>query len=266
MGSRIRDYHHAGFDPVLGTWDHQWEKGDEWESYPTVMVPDQEESRLFWGRSRVVNKRGAIVPKSAPVFNPLQSGEYPDRIFKNMFVSVVGGFIFEVMHRMEGKWSGVGAMPVEVFVSDGGDVQEEGSNSVSTCDLRFDPHGYWVERRSTVDPTGLVATRTIRYTPIGNGKLRVEMSDGMYGDCKVEMMEMSPYLLITTAVDARTGKPVLVESVTILDNTRRVRTIQDFSSVGNMTDVYVINEKRTLDPSAQSLAPYEMLHTKTESI
>ena len=47
MGSRTRDYHHAGFDPVLGTWDHQWEKGDEWESYPTVMVPDQEESRRF---------------------------------------------------------------------------------------------------------------------------------------------------------------------------------------------------------------------------
>lgn len=59
---------------------------------------------------------------------------------------------------------------------------------------------------------------------------------------------------------------MLVESVTILDNTRRVRTIQDFSSVGNMTDVYVINEKRVLDPSAQSIAPYEMLHTKTESI
>jgi hypothetical protein len=38
-----RDYHHAGFDPVYGVWDQQWEKGNEWETYPTVMVPDQEE-------------------------------------------------------------------------------------------------------------------------------------------------------------------------------------------------------------------------------
>ena len=30
---------------MLGTWDQQWEKGDEWESYPTVMVPDQEERK-----------------------------------------------------------------------------------------------------------------------------------------------------------------------------------------------------------------------------
>ena len=157
-------------------------------------------------------------------------------------------------------------MPVGVSLVDGDEMEEEEDAPVTTCDLRFDSHGYWVERRSNVDPTGLVSTRTIRYTPIGNGKLRVEMSDGMYAECKVEMVEMSPYLLITTAVNAHTGKPVLVESVTILDNTRRVRTIQDFSSVGNMTDVYVINEKRVLDPSAQSIAPYEMLHTKTESI
>lgn len=141
---------------------------------------------------------------------------------------------------------------VGVSLVDGDEMEEEEDVPVTTCDLRFDSHGYWVERRNNVDPTGLVSTRTIRYTPIGNGKLRVEMSDGMYAECKVEMVEMSPYLLITTAVNAHTGKPVLVESVTILDNTRRVRTIQDFSSVGNMTDVYVINEKRVLDPSAQS--------------
>lgn len=213
-----------------------------------------------------MNKNAAIVPKKAPSFNPLDTSEYPNRVFKNMFVSVVGGFIFQVMHRMEGKWSGLSAVPVGVSLVDGDEMEEEEDAPVTTCDLRFDSHGYWVERRNNVDPTGLVSTRTIRYTPIGNGKLRVEMSDGMYAECKVEMVEMSPYLLITTAVNAHTGKPVLVESVTILDNTRRVRTIQDFSSVGNMTDVYVINEKRVLDPSAQSIAPYEMLHTKTESI
>ena len=120
--------------------------------------------------------------------------------------------------------------------------------------------------RNNIDYTGLVTTRSIRYIPIGNGRLRVEMSDGMYSDCKVEMLESSPYLLIVTAVDNHTGKPKLVETLTILDNTNRVRTIQDFSAVGNMTDVFVIKEERVLDPSASSLAPYEMVHSKPETI
>lgn len=42
-----RDYHHAGFDPVYGVWDQEWNKGDEWQTYPTVMVPDQDESKLL---------------------------------------------------------------------------------------------------------------------------------------------------------------------------------------------------------------------------
>ena len=130
--------------------------------------------------------------------------------------------------------------------------------------------------RNSVDNSGIVNTRTYRYTPIGNGKLRVEMSDGMYSNCKIELMELSPYLILTTAVDANSGrneskvssvgKPLLVESVTILDNVRRVRTIQDFSAAGNMTDVFVINETRILDPAASELAPYEMVRTKPENI
>ena len=239
-----RDYHHAGFDPVYGVWDRQWNKGTEWETYPTVMVPDQEEMK----------KKAAIIPKQAP-FNP-NHREYPDRVFKSMFVSVVGGFIFEVMHRMEGKWSGN-----SVVASDDPTLNPP----VTTCDLRFDSHGYWIENRSSVDETGLVATRSIRYTPLGNGKLRVDMSDGMYQECKIEMVEASPYLLITTAVDSRTGKPLLVETVTIMDSSSRVRTIQDFSASGRMTDVFVMNETRIIDPSASALAPYET-DKKTESI
>ena len=42
-----RDYHHAGFDPVYGVWDQTWDKGDEWETYPTVMVPDVDESTFI---------------------------------------------------------------------------------------------------------------------------------------------------------------------------------------------------------------------------
>ena len=132
--------------------------------------------------------------------------------------------------------------------------------------MKYDSHGYWIESRSNVDYTGLVKTRTIRYIPIGNGHLRVEMSDGMYAECKVEMIESSPYLLITTAVDSQTGKPKLVETVTIMDKMHRVRTIQDFSAVGNMTDLFVMNETRIIDPSASSIAPYDAVHTKSESV
>lgn len=132
--------------------------------------------------------------------------------------------------------------------------------------MKYDSHGYWVESRNNIDITGLVTSRTIKYIPIGNGHLRVEMSDGMYAECKIEMTEASPYLLITTAVDSQTGKPKLVETLTIIDNMNRVRTIQDFSSAGNMTDLFVLNETRIIDPSASSIAPYDAVHSKPESI
>ena len=133
-----------------------------------------------------MSKKVAIIPKPSR-FNPMASNEYPNRVFKSMFVSVVGGFLFEVMHRLEGRWSGMNIVPSEVDVSAASDYQELGGSSpVTSCELRFDPHGCWIETRNSVDQTGLVSTRTIRYIPIGNGKLRVEMSDGMYAECRIE--------------------------------------------------------------------------------
>ena len=209
--------------------------------------------------SLLVNKKSAIIPKPSAPFNPLYgSSEFPNRVFKSMFVSMVGGFIFEVMHRLEGKWSGESVVPSEVTAFAASDSQELASPSpITSCELRFNPRGYWVEARNSVDRTGLVTVRTIWYKPIGNGKLRVEMSDGMYAECKVETVEVSPYLLMTTAVDMRTGKPLLVETVTITDNMSHVRTIQDFSAMGTIMDVFVINERRVVDASTSELEPYE---------
>ena len=207
-----------------------------------------------------MNRKSAIIPKRpAPFSRMYDSSQFPNRVFKSMFVSVVGGFIFEVMHRLEGRWSGESVVPSDVLVSSSpSDPQELISPSpVTSCELRFSPRGYWIEARNSVDRTGLVTVRTIRYKPIGNGKLRVEMSDGMYAECKVETVEVSPYLLMTTAVDMRTGKPLLVETVTITDNVSHVRTIQDFSAMGTIMDVFVINERRVVDATTSELGPYE---------
>ena len=227
---------------------------------PLSWFPISTKVRFSHRISPLVNKQSAIVPKRAAPFNPLyNSGEFPNRVFKSMFVSVVGGFIFEVMHRLEGKWSGESVVPSEVTPTwTPSDPQEVAAPSpITSCELRFNPRGYWVEARNSVDRTGLVTVRTIRYKPIGNGKLRVEMSDGMYAECKVETVEVSPYLLMTTAVDIRTGKPLLVETVTITDNVSHVRTIQDFSAMGTVMDVFVINERRVVDASTTELEPYE---------
>ena len=59
------------------------------------MVPDQEECRNLAPMISIVNKRNAIVPK-APAINLMNNHDYPNRMFKSMFVSVVGGFLFEV--------------------------------------------------------------------------------------------------------------------------------------------------------------------------
>ena len=249
----FRDYVHAGFDPVYGVWDQQWDKGNEWQTYPTVMVPDQEEGTSLFSKSNLVRNRSALIPQTQP-FNP-QSKEYTERLFKSMYVSLVGGFYFEVIHRMEGKWSGTNILSTT-----------PSDQPVTTCDLRYDPHGYWLETRNSIDYTGLVNTYTLKYTPVGNGRLRVDLSDAMYANCRVELVETSPYLLVITAVDNYTGKPKLVETFTIVDNMNRVHTIQDFSAGGNVTELYAIKEERIVDPSASSIAPYDMMKGKPEVI
>lgn len=132
--------------------------------------------------------------------------------------------------------------------------------------MKYDPHGFWVETRNNVNYNGVVTTRTLRYIPVGNGHLRVEMSNAMYADCKVEMIESSPYLLIITAVDKYSGKPKLVETFTILDNMHRIHTIQDFSAGDNLADIYVMKEERIVDPTASSLAPYSDLNSRPDMI
>ena len=265
-----KDYNHAGFDPHYGVWDYSWEKGSEWESYPTVLVSSMEENQ------------SAIIPKQPP-FNPMQNANtYPGRVFKSMIVSSVGGFLFETIHRLEGTWSEsdrspaistTTSFPINPIPSESASpipsspapapspVPDPMPSSMprSTSHLRFDPHGFWVETRTSVASNGMATTRTIRYIPISNGRLRVEMSDGMYADCRIEASEISPYMLLITAVNIRTGMPILLETIVLVGNgSTRIRSIQDYScGNGNeMCEVYIINETRVTNPSAAEITPF----------
>ena len=254
-----KDYNHAGFDPHYGVWDYSWEKGSEWESYPTVLVSSPEENQ------------SALIPKQPP-FNPMQNANtYPGRVFKSMIVSSVGGFLFETIHRLEGTWSEADrspaistttSFPINPISSENTTptpTPTPSSMPRSTSHMRFDPRGYWVETRTSVAANGMATTRIIHYTPIANGRLRVEMSDGMYADCRIEASEVSPYMLLITAVNIRTGMPVLLETVVLVGNgNTRIRSIQDYSS-GNgneLCEVYIINETRVTNPSAAEITPF----------
>ena len=86
----------------------------------------------------------------------------------------------------------------------------------------------------------------------------MDMSDGMYADCRVEVTEVSPYVLLMSAVNVRTGMPVLLESVVLMENgNARIRSIQDFSGGNGICDVFVMHEMRVMNPSSSELTPFD---------
>lgn len=58
------------------------------------------------------------------------------------------------------------------------------------------------------------------------------------------MQELGLNVLIITALSKRTGQPIMVETLSVVDSSRRVRTIQRFDETGAFRSVYVMNERR----------------------
>ncbi|KAK8799536.1 hypothetical protein WA158_006085 [Blastocystis sp. Blastoise] len=241
-----KDFTKAGFDPEYGRWDQEWTKGDEWKDYPNVIRPN------IWDDNR---REALIVGNHRSSFH---IKEFPDRLFKTIYVTQVKDYLFQCIHKMEGKWNGDILQLNEYGTSD--------SLVVSEVELNFDPQGFWIEARKQVTPMGLVTVATYKYIPTGNGKLRLANVEGGTQGLNIEVTEMSPMLLVTTAISKYTNKPVYIETVTMIDPMSRVRTIQHFSESGAFTGVDLMNEKRVLDQTSGALAQFKMPPQKPEQI
>lgn len=171
----------------------------------------------------------------------------PRRELRNLYVCEVGRFLYRTFHRMEGRWNG------EAVVYDG----SKQDHRIVSVELKFsEEDSVWEERQTLTDSSGLSTTQFLRYEPAGEGVLLVHSSpeEGEGVDTRLE--EHSENVMILTAISHTTKKPLLVETITMSDDFRRVRTVQRFDSSGAFQVLYHIKESRVIDAVSGAVEEY----------
>ena len=143
---------------------------------------------------------------------------------------------------MEGRWNG-DATVQSMFAP--GSPQSR----VCAVSLNFDERkGHWIERQTSTTSDGVSKPQTLIYKPVGDGICQVFTQNNFaWEDCDIKLEEKSEHVLMLTATSHSTGKPLIVETVTVVDDFRRVRTIQRFDPSGNFQCLYLMRESRVID-------------------
>ncbi|CAK4073456.1 unnamed protein product [Aphanomyces euteiches] len=169
------------------------------------------------------------------------------RTFFNQMSVLVNGCSYHVLPSMEGRWNGeLTSIP----------SQEEGTQ-VCSSELVYREEGVWHLRQMRTSISGLTTTQYSWIKPAADGILKLETDDPSLRGADITMQEVGLNILIITGTSKRTGRPVFVETITSIDNARRMRTVQRFDESGGFRSVFVMNEKRVVDAVSGALERYD---------
>lgn len=104
--------------------------------------------------------------------------------------------------------------------------QEEGTEVCSSEFLYRKEDGVWSQRQTRTSIVGITHTQHYWLKPIADGLLKVESDDPALRNCDITMQEQGLSVVLMVAISKVTGKTVMVETTTLIDPSRRVRTIQ----------------------------------------
>ncbi|OQR99926.1 hypothetical protein THRCLA_06337 [Thraustotheca clavata] len=190
----------------------------------------------------------SIISRASPKSTPMPRQKSSGRTFFNQVSVLTNGCSYHVLPSMEGRWNG----ELESIPS-----QDEGTQ-VCSCELTFrEEEGVWNLRQMRTSISGLTTTQHSWIKPAADGILKLETDDPSLRGSDITMQECGTNLLIITATSKRTGRPVMVETITSIDNTRRLRTVQRFDETGGFRFVYVMNERRVVDAVSGAMERYD---------
>jgi hypothetical protein len=151
---------------------------------------------------------------------------------------------------MEGRWNGDATML-------GARGQRNNSPSVVSVSLTWDDESnVWEETQSLTDVHSIARGQTLQLIPVADGVCKVlQKGSASWGDVDMELVEQGENVIVLTATSHVSGKPILVETVTVVDDVRRVRTVQRFDASGAFQCLYMFNESRVIDSVSGALVP-----------
>ncbi|TMW60319.1 hypothetical protein Poli38472_000361 [Pythium oligandrum] len=183
----------------------------------------------------------------SPHFAPPPKKTSARSFFSQLSVRV-NACTYHVLPALEGRWNGeLATVP-----------PKEDGNQVCSMDLAFrDDEGVWSQRQSRTTISGLTSTQHFWIKPVADGILKIETDDPTLRNSDITMQELGLNVIIITATSKRTGQPIMVETMTVIDTSRRIRTIQRFDESGAFRSVYVMNERRVMDSVSGAMEKYE---------
>ena len=162
----------------------------------------------------------------------------------------VDGCEFQLIHRLEGRWSGV--------VEPGGRLASshlefvDTNGALGTSNPAIGAH--WRLTETLTSPTGFSTIETSKLIPVANGTLSVIQSGGKQASTRTTIREASAQVLVAQTFDRRTNKCLMLETTTVLDPqtcTTRARVSQIFDHTsgdnGSAVNVFCVTEARTSD-------------------
>jgi hypothetical protein len=168
-----------------------------------------------------------------------------DRTLRPRYACTVDGCEFSLLHRLEGRWSG---------------VLEPGGRLASSR-LEFVKGGgemgaHWKLTETLTAPEGVSTVETSLLVPIASGMLSVVSAanaggDGSAATTRTTIREMGTQILVTQTFDRASNELLLLETTTVLDPrtcTTRVRVSQIYdqaASGGAAVSLFCVTEART---------------------
>eukprot|EP00924_Labyrinthula_sp_SR-Ha-C_P005065 maker-scaffold_1-snap-gene-20.63-mRNA-1 protein AED:0.01 eAED:0.01 QI:419/1/1/1/0.5/0.33/3/157/350 len=240
------------FDPKVedNEWDASWTKGDEYLSYPPVSKEAKGKEHL-----ELIEKKH----RSLSVFNEtsfdFDSIRFPDkgRVFHSLYVCKSRGFIFQILHKLEGSWSG--KLTSINKAKDKTDLGELEEHAVS-CKFVYDPKvKCWFEQQIYTSRDAISKKTVFKYVPVGHGTCEVFSSNQTRSIVQKLVESPDGKIVYITGKNENLNKVAYAESIVINSDVEqeRTRTITRFNQAGMLQGILTIEEKKVLDQDTGSI-------------
>ena len=228
----------ASIPPLRGMRSGQWQGGSEHLNFPPVSFDG------LWNVSdNVQGHEITLSPKSrarqtiqdaasAAAARRAAMRQQQGRLLQPRYSCAVAGCTFNVIHRMEGRWSG------DLFTIPNSNVGVSSSNLLFVSEA-----GCWVDEAVVTDPSGVSSSKVTTLRPLSDGQL--EMIEQQGAGSRTIVREVGPNSIVMTKTDIQSGAILEMETICILDPdtvSERVRTRQIF--IPGSVSLYQIIESR----------------------
>lgn len=249
----------AFFDPreFNNDWIKEWNKGNEYLNYPPINYKSSEtDIRSIPGGYEVESSKQAEFYENFEKYmkNMLKRGRH----FSSDYFCKVKGFKYNVLHKLEGKWSGTAIQYSSQTSSSNSSSPNPSSQKMNSCSSKLifdDEKKIWSEIQTYTEKSGLSSSTIFQYFPCGDHCLEAFCDDKRLMERVQLTLKEDEDNLILIGRSRENHMIVLIENI-IINGEKRTRTITRFNNDGKYIGVVICSEQKVIDEETGAITPF----------